>query len=126
MKKYQVIKATTKELSGLTVGGREKKFERNGSFETTDAGEAKEIDKVLGAKGTGEVVVTPYEDNEPGHRYKFSGIDIKLRGGNERVKVRTSGGFTYISRAVAEEEGLEIISKRKRKARKSAEVHNVN
>lgn len=70
-KKYQVIKATTREIPGLKVGGRVKKFAPNGTFETTDAGEAKEIDKVLGAKGTGEVVVTPYEDKEQGHTYTF-------------------------------------------------------
>ena len=73
-KKYQVIKATTNEISGLTVGGRVKKFKKNGTFETDDAGEAAEINKVLGAKGTGEVVVTNYDDKEPGHRYKFGGF----------------------------------------------------
>jgi hypothetical protein len=70
-KKFQVIKATTKEISGLTVGGRPKKFQSNGTFETNDPGEAAEIDKVLGAKGTGEVVVTPYKETEPGHTYTF-------------------------------------------------------
>lgn len=70
-KKYQVIKATTKEISGLTVGGREKRFAKNGTFETNDPGEAAEIDKVLGMKGTGEVVVTPYDQKEQGHTYTF-------------------------------------------------------
>jgi hypothetical protein len=70
-KKYQVIKATTRDISGLKVGGRVKKFSYNDTFETSDPGEAKEIDKVLGAKGTGEVVVTPYEEKEQGHTYTF-------------------------------------------------------
>jgi hypothetical protein len=70
-KKYQVIKATTREIPGLTVGGRAKQFAPNGTFETDDPGEAAEIDKVLGAKGTGEVVVTPYETKEHGHTYTF-------------------------------------------------------
>lgn len=70
-KRYQVIKATTRELDGLTVGGRVKKFSPNGTFETDDAGEANEINKVLGAKGTGEVVVTNYTEKEQGHTYTF-------------------------------------------------------
>ena len=123
-KKYQVIKATTRELSGLTVGGRPKAFQKNGTFETSDPGEAAEIDKVLGAKGTGEVVVTPYDDNEPGHNYRFTGVDLKRRGGGERVKVKTAGGFTFVSREVAIEEGLEIIPKRKRKGALGAEVQH--
>ena len=73
-KKYQVIKATTKEIEGLTVGGRVKKFKKNGSLELDDAGEAAEINKVLGRKGTGEVVVTSYDEKEPGHRYRFGGF----------------------------------------------------
>jgi hypothetical protein len=122
-KKYQVIKATTREIPGLRVGGRVKKFQPNGTFETADAGEAKEIDKVLGAKGTGEVVVTDYEDKEIGHNYTFTGVDLRNRGGNERVRVRTKGGFTFVSREIALDEGLEIIPKRRRKsARSRAEV----
>jgi hypothetical protein len=70
-KKFEIIKATTRELSGLAVGGRVKKFAPNGTFETSDPGEAAEIDKVLGAKGTGEVVVTSYDQKEHGHTYTF-------------------------------------------------------
>lgn len=70
-KKFQVIKATTREIPGLYVGGREKHFAKNGTFETNDPGEAAEIDKVLGAKGTGEVVVVPNEQKEHGHNYTF-------------------------------------------------------
>ena len=123
-KKYQVVKATTKELSGLAVGGRKKRFATNGTLETSDPGEAAEIDKVLGAKGTGEVVVTSYDENEPGHNYRFTGVDLKRRGGGERVKVKTAGGFTFVSREVAEEEGLQIIPKRKRKGAQGAEVQH--
>jgi hypothetical protein len=70
-RKFQVIKATTREIPGVTVGGRVKKFSPNGTFETADSGEAEEIDKVLGAKGTGEVAVTSYTEKEPGHTYTF-------------------------------------------------------
>jgi hypothetical protein len=87
-KKYQVIKATTKEISGLTVGGRVKKFQGNGTFEVDDPGEAKEIDKVLGAKGTGEVVVTPYENKEPGHTYTFGASPKFASAWDEMMKRR--------------------------------------
>jgi hypothetical protein len=70
-RKFQVIKATTREIPGVTVGGRIKKFSSNGTFETADPGEAEEIDKVLGVKGTGEVAVTSYTEKEPGHTYTF-------------------------------------------------------
>jgi hypothetical protein len=70
-KKYQIVKATTREIPGLYVGGREKRFARNGTFETSDAGEAREIDMVLGRKGTGEVAVTSYNEKEHGHTYRF-------------------------------------------------------
>jgi hypothetical protein len=70
-KKFQVIKATTRDIPGVYVGGREKLFAPNGTLELNDQGEAAEIDKVLGAKGTGDVVVTSYKDKEPGHTYTF-------------------------------------------------------
>jgi hypothetical protein len=70
-KKYQVIKATTRDIPGVTVGGRPKYFKKNGTLELNDAGEAAEIDKVLGRKGTGEVVVVSNTEKEPGHRYIF-------------------------------------------------------
>lgn len=76
-KKYQIIKATTKEITGLTVGGKFKKFGSNGVIETYDAGEAKEIDKVLGARATGEVVVTSYKEKEQGHTYTFGAMTSK-------------------------------------------------
>jgi hypothetical protein len=68
-KKYEIIKATTRDIPGVMVGGRRKVFQPNGTLSINDPGEAAEIDKVLGAKGT--VVVTNYEDREPGHTYTF-------------------------------------------------------
>lgn len=76
-KKYQIIKATTKEIEGVTVGGKVRKFGKNGTFETSDAGEAREIDKVLGARATGEVVVTSYKEKEHGHTYTFGPMTSK-------------------------------------------------
>lgn len=76
-KKFEVVKATTKEIPGLYVGGRERRFAANGSMTLSDAGEAAEIDKVLGRKGTGEVVVTSYDDKEPGHNYRFTRMGLR-------------------------------------------------
>jgi hypothetical protein len=50
-----------------------------------------------------------------GHEKKFHqthfGV-IKERGGNERVKVKTADGFTFMSLELAEELGMEIIPKK--------------
>lgn len=70
-RKFQVIKATTRDIPGLTVGGKPRYFGKNGTFQVSDEGEAREIDKVLGAKGTGEVAVTSYTEKEHGHTYTF-------------------------------------------------------
>lgn len=115
-KKYQVIKATTRDIPGVMVGGRVRKFAKNGTFETTDPGEAAEIDKVLGRKGTGEVVVTNYVEKEPGHNYTFRGVDtsnirtVKDNGygwywiGNRQVRLK---------RAEAEKLGYERVKEKK-------------
>jgi len=47
---------------------------------------------------------------------------VKEKGGNERVCVQTKDGFTYMSRAVAEEYGYTIIPKKRVTRRTSAEV----
>jgi len=62
-----------------------------------------------------------------GHEKKFHKTHfpaIKVFGGNERVKVKTADGYTYMSRVVAEEYGYEIISEKREKRRESAEVTN--
>lgn len=110
-KKFQVVKATTREIPGVLVGGREKRFASNGTFETTDAGEAREIDKVLGAKGTGEVVVTPYEEREPGHTYRFTGVDTSLF----KVWVLKRGKLVRVTKKQAQEKGYKIVATTKRR-----------
>jgi len=61
-----------------------------------------------------------------GHEKKFHKTHfevVKEKGGNERVKVKTKDGFTFVSLAYALEEGLEIIPNRDaNKRRKSVEV----
>lgn len=59
-----------------------------------------------------------------GHEKRFHkthfGV-VKERGGNERVKVKTSDGYTFMSQEQAEEYGLEIIPQKRDERRKSAE-----
>lgn len=75
--KYTAIKATTREIPGITVGGKPKMFNANGTIEMDDPGEAKEVNDVLGKKGTGEVVVVRDSVKEPGHNYTFGGFTSK-------------------------------------------------
>jgi hypothetical protein len=110
-KKFQVIKATTRDIPGVYVGGREKRFARNGTFTTSDAGEAAEINKVLGMKGTGEVVVTPYKEQEPGHRYTFSGVDTS----DFKVWVLKRGKIVRTTKAKAKEKGYTIVADTKKR-----------
>jgi hypothetical protein len=120
-KRHQVIKATTRDIPGVTVGGRPKMFAPNGAFETSDAGEAAEIDKVLGAKGTGEVVVTSYDEKEPGHNYTFRGVDtshIKATRDNGYVWVRKNGREIRIKREIAVAEGYHIPTRKRNKRRR--------
>lgn len=56
------------------------------------------------------------------HHYTFSGIDMQQRGGNERVRVKTKDGYTFVSRAVAIEEGYTIVAERKNRERSKTKV----
>lgn len=125
-KKYQVIKATTREIPGVMVGGKKRMFGRNGSFEVSDPGEAAEINKVLGAKGTGEVVVTNYTEKEHGHNYTFRGVDtshLRTTQDNGWVWVWKEGKQVRMKKDQAIAEGYEIIpQKRQERASVRREV----
>lgn len=110
-KKYEVIKATTQEIPGVMVGGKERRFAGNGTFTTGDAGEAAEIDKVLGAKGTGEVVVTSYDEKEPGHNYRFTGVDTSYF----KVWVLRNGKLARVTKQQALSKGYKIVASTKRR-----------
>lgn len=104
-KKYQVIKATTREIPGVYVGGRQKFFKKNGTLEVDDAGEAAEINKVLGTKGTGEVVVVENKVKENGHTYTFGALTSQqARDNYDRIFKKKNG------------------KKRKKRTRKASEV----
>ena len=71
-KKYEVIKASQKNIDGVDVEGRNYKFGPNGSMYISDPGIANAIDKEYGHKeGNGDVVVSPVLFVEPGHKYFF-------------------------------------------------------
>jgi hypothetical protein len=58
------------------------------------------------------------------NRVHFTHFTKPETGGNERVKVKTADGYTFVSLAVAEEEGYEIVPQKRNKRRKGAEVKN--
>lgn len=69
--KHEIIKATRKDIDGISLGDKQVKFGANGVAYTDDDGLAKEIKETYGRKGTGDVVVTNFKDKEEGHRYSF-------------------------------------------------------
>lgn len=139
-KKYIVLPRNGKVFeNGLTTGKGHRKFKKSGAMWITDEAEAREIEHEYGMKGKRQVAVTTdqqYEwsaNNEGGngtkmdniHNYTFQGVDMEKRGGNERVKVKTVDGYTFMSQEQAEELGYEIIPQ-KREKRLKAEVKNVD
>ena len=113
-----------------TTRGHRKFNQKTGVMYLSEKSEAEEVEARYGLKGSRDVFV--YEDdkyataleagqwemkrNQKGgddlkliHHYTFSVPDPTQPGGNERVRVKTNDGFTWVSRVVALEEGLEII-----------------
>lgn len=80
VKKYEFVKATTRKVDELRVGGRRLKLDRNGVAYTYDAGLAREVEQKYGnwrrAAHRNTVVVNEvdYEDptRERGHVYTFT------------------------------------------------------
>lgn len=111
-----------------------------------DADTAKEVDERYGLKSANDSVMVAkddqYEralngekwdvvrDSKRGdwvktlHKYRFQGVDMEQRGGNEKVKVETSDGYTFMSREKAEELNFVIIPQKREKRRLGAEEHN--
>jgi hypothetical protein len=77
-KRFEVIKATTKPIDGIDVGGKHYKFGPNGAMYLSDSGVAAEIEQVYGhRKGNGDVTVSPVEFREHGHNYFFGAPNTK-------------------------------------------------
>ena len=84
--KYEVIKATTKDIDGINMDGFDYKFGPNGSMYLSDPGVAKEIDKEYGHReGNGDVTVSPVLFVEPGHRYFFGSGSRAFRENFDRI-----------------------------------------
>jgi len=141
-KRYMVVPRTEgiKE-TGIQTGKGKLTFGKKTAAWVDDPAIAREIDTQHGLKGSGDVWVAQDEnlewhENNDGqtdgrklgiHHYTFSGVDIDRRGGNERVKVKTTDGYTFMSKAVALEEGYEIIKEKKPKeTRKAAHMSGGN
>lgn len=128
-KKYIVLARNPRiQQQGLETGRGHRSFGTKSAMWISDPAEAREIEHQYGMKGTKQVAVTTdqqYEwsvnnDGSNGtrmdniHHYTFQGVDRKAAGGNERVKVKTADGYTFVSLAVAREEGLKIVKPRNR------------
>lgn len=102
---------------GVRVGSRDYRFGKNGVFTVQDPDVGREIRDNHDL----DTVVNEVEmstQTEPGHNYTFSGFRIPEEyGGYKRVKVKTADGHTYVSEAVAIEEGLEIIHSEKKRSK---------
>jgi hypothetical protein len=117
MKKFQIIKNTTRDdVQGVSLGDKKMRFGYNGTFTTTDSGLAQEIDKVYGRKGNQQVAVIQSETKEPGHNYRFQGVDTS----HFKVWVLKRGKVVRVTKAQAQRQGYKIISG----TRKRPEVHN--
>lgn len=127
-KKYIVLARNKKtSLKGITTGKGHRSFGNYSALWISDPSEAAEIENQYGMKGSKDVSVTTdqqYEwslNNDGGngtklgnvHHYTQPAVNWRTARGNDRVKVKTRDGFTYVSRSVAEEEGLEIVKRRR-------------
>lgn len=108
--------------TGLRTSKGTLHFNGNSGMHVSDPGLVAEIESQYGrGGGTGDVWTHQDEHlehqrnyHEDGiHHYMFSGVGPA--SGNERVRVRTATGTTIVSRQVAREEKLEIVTPRKRK-----------
>jgi hypothetical protein len=138
-KRYIVVPRTEEaKRRGIKTGKGNLTFGNKSAQWVDDSAIAREIDNDYGKKGSMDVWVAQDENlewherhdgmtdgkNKGIHNYTFAGVDLQARGGNERVKVKVKGGFTFVSREVAEEEGYTIVPQKRRRRRKGAEVTN--
>jgi hypothetical protein len=138
-KRYIVVPRTEEaKRRGIKTGKGNLTFGRKTAQWVDDPAIAREIDNEYGRKGSMDVWVAQDENlewherhdgmtdgrNAGIHHYTFAGVDTQARGGNERVRVKTKNGYTFVSRLVAEEEGYTIVPQKRRARRKRAEVNH--
>ena len=71
--KWEVIKATTRELDALDVDGKQMRFGKDGAFRVTDPGVAAAIRQTYGRRGDVTVTRIRYPHvSDRGHTYLFS------------------------------------------------------
>jgi hypothetical protein len=135
--RYIVVPRTEEaKRKGIKTGKGNLTFGKKTAQWVDDPAVAQEIDTQHGLKGSGDVWVEQDENlewherhdgmtdgrNAGIHHYTFAGVDVAARGGNERVRVKTKDGFTFVSRIVAEEEGYKIVPQKRKARRTRAEV----
>ena len=73
--RYRVIKATTRSIDSLNVGGKEVKlWQKNNSVAINDDGLARDLYAAYGRKGEimpGQVIMVPVDNPNGGHQRTF-------------------------------------------------------
>ena len=106
----------------LILGKEKLKFGSNNLMYVHDEDKGKEIKRLYDGADAVVNETEIYVGSEPGHRYTFGAMSVKEPGGNEPVRVKTADGYTVVSRAVAEEDGLQIVSGARVRRRKRPKV----
>jgi hypothetical protein len=132
-------------LDGITTERAHREFNGKTYLHVDDPGEARDIDLKYGKQGTQEVFVAEDEqyaralDGEKWdvtstlkgtnvkllHNYRFTGVDmtgIRTTRDNGYVWVRRDGKQVRVKRETAVAEGWQIVSQKRRRRRRGAEV----
>ena len=97
--KWEVIRATRRDLPGLDVDGKQMKFGKDGAFRVNDEGVAAAIREEYAKKGDVTVTRIRYPGaHDRGHRYFFGGWPLapwKDNGNGEAETQEDAEGYTY-------------------------------
>ena len=97
--KWEVIRATRRDLPGIEVDGKQMKFGRDGAFRVNDEGVAAAIREEYAKKGDVTVTRIRYPGaHDRGHRYFFGGWPLapwKDNGNGEAETQEDAEGYAY-------------------------------
>ena len=97
--KWEVIRATRRDLPGIDVDGKQMKFGKDGAFRVNDEGVAAAIREEYAKKGDVTVTRIRYPGaHDRGHRYFFGGWPLapwKDNGNGEAETQEDAEGYTY-------------------------------
>ena len=97
--KWEVIRATRRDLPSIDVDGKQMKFGKDGAFRVNDEGVAAAIREEYAKKGDVTVTRIRYPGaHDRGHRYFFGGWPLapwKDNGNGEAETQEDAEGYTY-------------------------------